>query len=144
MIPESLPCLVCGNAVEIEARDGVFHWTNDGIWMLETGNYGSTVLDDPPERLAVFMVLCDRCLVARRNRMRAVQLKEREKTSSHWKWLDELPERLIRGGAEDPIERRSRSFRCSCNMSVSGPGLTSATCGTHGSMREETSGQISE
>src|SRR2546421_8099960 len=95
MIPESVPCIACGRVVAIEQVDGAFVWTYDGIWMLETGNYGSRVLDDPAGRLAVFMVLCDGCLRTRRDRLRAVEVGRDTPRPESWRWLDEIPEHLL-------------------------------------------------
>jgi len=121
----------------IEHRDGVFESVDDGIWMLETGNFGSRVLDDPPGRLAVFMVLCDRCLVSRRDRLRAIELTGEGARSSGWKWLNEWPELLL-GRLEIPSPLAPRSFGCPhCNAAVGGAGVTSGTCGRHGPMIEQ-------
>ena len=133
MIPESLPCLVCAAPVVIVHSDGEFSWVENGIWMAETGNYGSAVLDDPPDAGAVFMVLCDQCLSERRDRMRALVL--RGPRTGDWEWLSDTAKAL----APLPPRRLSEfvAFACpTCSQSVSGYGITGAACGGHGPMVE--------
>jgi hypothetical protein len=135
-VPESVPCICCGRLVAVTQHDGRFSLVEDGIWIVETGNYGSTVLDDPPGRLAAFMVVCDPCLLARRHRVYAVRLP-RDGDQAKWERLDTVPQELIRSGGDGiDLEKQSRQFVCHCGVSAGGVGLESAACKGHGPMRE--------
>lgn len=81
----AMRCLCCGRTLEagITKNDGIY--ASDGIFVVTDGNYGSRVLDDPGafgEPLA-FFVVCDWCLVERRNRIKAVSY-QREVVRAHY------------------------------------------------------------
>lgn len=67
------PCLVCGVELDVSdpAKTGSLS-CSDGVIYSTSGNYGSTVLDDDG---TIVFVICDACLVKRRDRLRAYTVR---------------------------------------------------------------------
>ncbi len=59
-----LTCLVCGKRLE-SVNDELQPY--DGVICLTGGNYGSTVFDPMNGSTALYFVLCDQCLVAKKD-----------------------------------------------------------------------------
>lgn len=85
-------CFACLREIEAKVEDGEIVSTSDAAIFMSHGNYGSTVLD--MEDATVEVLICDACLVSRREHIRAhVKVKRFDRTEANVSELipDTLP-----------------------------------------------------
>lgn len=94
-------CFACLREIEAKVEDGEIVSTSDAAIFSSHGNYGSTVLD--MEDATVEVLVCDACLVSRREHVRAhVKVKRFDRTEANVSELipDTLPSNSrLTGGA---------------------------------------------
>lgn len=72
-----LNCFACLRGVDAIVEDGEIVSASGAVIFMSHGNYGSTVLD--MEKATVEVLICDACLVSRREHIRAhIKLKKFE------------------------------------------------------------------
>ncbi len=75
-------CFACLREIEAKVEDGEIVSTSDAAIFMSHGNYGSTVLD--MEDATVEVLICDACLVSRRQHVRAhVKHQKYERTEAN-------------------------------------------------------------